>query len=645
MTTSSGFCRSITCIMFLVATPVSRAFRPLLVHSAWRPGTARAVAAHALFSTTRDATTVAPPSAKRQEFAVVWAGVAPPGWPQDVPRQSECSPHPLLDPPVAIPDPYGWMRDDDRTCPEVLEHLQRENDYSEQMTRHLEGLRKTLYEEMLSSIQETDYTLPRPKGNYYHYSRTFQGKSYECYCRAPRKNGQNKHNNDPLLNIDWDGSAEAPILPGEQVKLNVNELAQGKDYCAVGSVAQSPSEELLAYTVDSKGDEQCELFVKRLETGEIVNHDPSLKMYGLVLWGSDDSTIFYLKLDSTLRPFQVYRRTIGQNGSHDSQKKEDELMFEENDKMYFTSISKSLDERYLFVESSSTETSEVWYLDLHDKDANLQCVAKRRFKVIYCVEHRQGQWWITSNAEETPNMRLFTAPAQADCQAAWSLVLDPVSGKPLFDGGYQRSLDGVTTFAGHVVAQGREGGMPRVWLLVMDKNDTDASSSKVIKLNMLTFPEEAHDVGLASCYEFDVDKVVVAYDSMITPLQYVEIPLDDPEGERKILKDKFVPGYDKDLFACDRVMALSRDGKTKIPVNLVYRKDVMENHLATGVPLHTHLYGYGSYEACMEASFSATRLTLLNRGIVYVIAQIRGGGEMGREYCRTLERLEIRMHD
>ena len=155
----------------------------------------------------------------------------------------------------------------------------------------------------------------------------------------------------------------------------------------------SPSESLLAYTVDFKGDEQCELYIKDMDEGAIVDHDPSLKMYGRVLWGNDDDTIFYLKLDDTLRPFQVYRKTIDSD-------QDDELLYEEEDEMYWTGISKSLDNKFLFIETSSTETSEVWFLNLEDKDASLQCISKRRFKVLYGVDLRGGQRWIYSNVEE-----------------------------------------------------------------------------------------------------------------------------------------------------------------------------------------------------------------------------------------------------
>ena len=189
-------------------------------------------------------TTIQPPTARREEDRVVYAGVAPPDWPKDAPRQAEDSKEKLLDPPVPVPDPYGWMRDDERKDEAILAHLKAENDYTEAMTNHLEGLRKTLYDEMLATMQETDYTVPRPHGEYYRYSRTFEGKAYSMYCRAPYDKTAGP------LKIDWDGTAESPILPGEEVMLDVNRLAEGKDYCVVGDVALSPSKKLLAYTAD-----------------------------------------------------------------------------------------------------------------------------------------------------------------------------------------------------------------------------------------------------------------------------------------------------------------------------------------------------------------------------------------------------------
>jgi oligopeptidase B len=234
---------------------------------------------------------VRPPVAPREEDRVVYAGVGPPGWDPKVPRQAEGSPHKLLDPPVAVSDPYGWLRDETRKNEDVIKHLNAENEHSQAFTRHLDGLRQTLYDEMLGAIQETDYTLPRPKGDWFRYSRTFEGKSYATYCRAPRT---------AELNIEWDGSPESPILPGEEILLDVNKLAEYKEYCSLGALAVSPSQKLLAYSVDFTGNEKYSLYVLNLETGKTVDHDPELEIDGSLVWGKNDSNLFYMKLDMEL---------------------------------------------------------------------------------------------------------------------------------------------------------------------------------------------------------------------------------------------------------------------------------------------------------------------------------------------------------
>ena len=337
-------------------------------------------------------------------------------------------------------------------------------------------------------------------------------------------------------------------------------------------------------------------------------------------------------MDDTKRPYQLWRKRFAA-ATTTAPPVDDEMIHEESDPQFWSGMGKTLDQKYLFLELGSSETSEIWFVDLEDDLATapaqtkLCCIAKRRYKVLYDVDHRKGYWWITSKTgDETPNMRLFTAPATANCQDEWTLLADPATDKPLFDGGYDRTLDGVSTFATNVVVHGREGGIPRVWVLSMD--DTQ-KSPKVTTFEALTFEEEAYDVGLGSHYEYNTDTIMVAYDSLITPLQYLEISLQDL-SQRNVVKQKNVPGYNKDEFDCDRYLVPSRDGTTQIPVLRVYKKDVMEAHLKDGKPVPTHLYGYGSYGSCNEADFRATRLPLLRRGMVYVIAQIRGGGEMGR---------------
>jgi len=508
----------------------------------------------------------------------------------------------------------------------MLEHLKAENEYTQTLTKHLQdseegkgdGVVTKLYEEMLSRIQETDFTTPRPDKEYLYYSRTIKGQAYTVHCRAPRAD---------QLNVLWNESmtdeerAAAAVLQDEQVILDVNKLAEGKPYCSTGSVKKSPSQKLLAYAVDFSGDEKCLLYVKDLATDEIVHEDPDLEIYGSLQWGPDDHQLFYLKQDAAQRPYQVWRRTLSSPSGGDKAV-EDEMLFEELDDLNWLGFYKSKDGKYLFVETSSKETTEIHYLDLQDPSAKLQCIAPKRPKVLYEVEHREGQWWISSNVGGLPNMALFTAPAIPNSQDEWKLVTDS-DGNTLFDGGYTRSLDHVVCFSNHVVASGREGGLPRVWIIGMNKDKT------VKSFEMLQFAEEAYDAGLGTNHEYDTDKVVVAYDSMVTPTQSLEIDLNDT-SQRTVLKEKVVPGYKKELYGCERLTVTSRDGKAEIPVSIVFRKDVMEQHVSSGKPVPVHLYGYGSYGACMEADFVSTRLPLLERGMVYVIAHVRGGGEMGR---------------
>lgn len=567
-------------------------------------------------STTNNAS---PPLARREEDRVVYAGVAPPGWKPEVVRQAESSTEALLDPPVAVPDPYGWMRDDTRTSETVLGYLKQENEYTSQMTAHLEPFRQALYQELLSAVQETDYTTPRPRQNYYYYTRTVEGKAYTIYCRAPKPTAKS----GPLV-VTWDGTADKPVLPEEQVTLDVNELAKGHEYCDLGSVKPSPSQQLLAFAADFNGDETCLMFVKNIATGEVVDHDEKLVVSGSLQWGMDDNTLFYFTVNDVKRPYRMYRRRLDQLTSNADTQHSDELLFEELDDLYWCGMYKSLDGKYLFVESSSAESSEIFYLDLSDPTAKLQCIAKRRQKVLYEVEHRNGQFWIQSNVGGLKNMALFTAPAQAHCEKEWKLVTD-ANGQALFAGGTDRSLSGLSCFQNHVVAEGREGGLPRVWILRVDEQDA------VHSFEQLTFPEPSHDVGMGTHYEFDTDKIVVTYDSMVTPTQSLEIDLHDT-SKRTVLKERTVPGYDKSLYTSERFSVKSRDGSVDIPVSLVCRKDVLEQHQASGQPIPVYLYGYGSYGICTEPDFVAGRLPLLNRGMACVVAHIRGGAEMGRQW-------------
>ncbi|KAL7508332.1 hypothetical protein ACHAXN_005411, partial [Cyclotella atomus] len=563
---------------------------------------------------------IVPPIPRREENRTVYAGKLPNSY---LLRQSNDSTEPLLSPPISIPDPYGWLRDDTRSNPEILSHLQKENEYSSMLTAHLKPFQERLYQEFLNSIQETDYTTPRPHGDYWYYTRTYEGLSYSTYVRAPKYNAE-------YDSSKWDGGKDTKVLEGEVTYLDVNALAANREYCHVGGVSISPSHRYVAYSVDYVGDEVYELHVRDLESGEDVvlekinDNDTSYDENGGAdtskleiddfVWGSDDNTLYYVTMDEQHRPYRLYQRTSWKNSPIDT------LLKEELDDLYWCSVSKSLDEKYIFFEMASKETSEVWFLPITETSSEeMKCVAPRRNKVLYEVEHGKGQWFIVTNVDNSPNMKLMSSPAVENSSTQWKLVTD-ASDQTIFDGSVSKALDSVSVFDTHLALEGREGGIPRIWLYdIESKTNT-----------RLEFEESAYDVGLGAHYESNAKSIVVSYNSMVTPPSSIEIPLDGSD-ERKVLKAKSVPGYNKDVFGCDRIEVLSRDGKTRIPVSIVFKKDTMEK-VKSGETVPLHLYGYGSYGACMEADFDITRLPLLDRGMIYAIAHIRGGGEMGRQW-------------
>jgi oligopeptidase B len=402
--------------------------------------------------------------------------------------------------------------------------------------------------------------------------------------------------------------------------LDVNELATGKSYCSIGAVKPSPSQKFVAYSVDFKGDETYEMHVKNLGTGEDIalrvsgEKDKLLETSGSLVWGNDDSILYYMTMDSQHRPYRLFQRKDWQ-----SDDPIDTLLKEEPDDMFWAHVYKSLDGKFIFFETASKETSEIFFLPTHQETSKteMECIAPRRNKVLYTVEHGHGTWWIWTNVDGSPNMKLMTAPAKANSADSWELVVDGDC-KPIFDGSLTKALDSVTVLESHIVAEGREGGIPRVWVF---KPVTKS-------FQRLEFEEAAHDVSLAAHYEFEAKSIVIGYDSLVTPPQSLEIILDSPDKDRIVLKSKEVPGYEKEVYGCDRMEVLSRDGKTKIPISTVYRKDVMEKVKRDGERVPVHLYGYGSYGSCCEADFDSTRLPLLERGMVYVIAHVRYADRM-----------------
>ena len=534
-----------------------------------------------------------PPVAFRNESSFVLAG--------DIGtnialRQSPSSPYPLLTPPRPIPDPYGWLRDDSRSNKTVLAHIHSENEYTYQMTSHLEPLRNKLYQELLSTICETDCTPPIAQGSYWYYQRWEEGVSYPRYCRAPRNDLYPPKVNEKEKDI------QKPLLPGEEVYLDVPLMAQNKTYIAVGAVVISPNEEYVAFSVDETGDEVCHFHVKNIASGQewvLYSGDRrnKLKGYGAIEWDGMSRGIFYVTFDQAQRPNKVfYRQLFRKDGSciNGLDTLNDNLLFEEVDEVFNVHIAKSLDSRYLFVMSNSKESNEVNYLDLHQdfesdypKKNDVVCVSTRQKNILYRITHCNGYWLVVTNVGHLPNFALKVCRVGETCNI--HNLNDVVLSKdktPVFDGGIIRSLDHITVFNplssisqgserpfAYAVATGREDGLPRVWILELSEDNLLCAS----KVTHLEFLETAFDVSVGSARDPTLPYVVVNYNSLITPLSTIAIPLANPSDldKRRVLKEVEVPSYEKDLYLCERTTVKSRDG-IDIPVSLVYRRDAIQ---------------------------------------------------------------------
>lgn len=565
-----------------------------------------------------------PPIAFRNESNFVLAGAIDD---DTVLRQSPSSPYPLLNPPRAIPDPYGWMRDESRSNQTVLAHLEAENEYTRQMTEHLATLQEELYEEYMASLPEESFSPPTAMGKYWYYERS--DEAYPRYCRAPR-NLDDLY--PPEINADWSESMSNHLLPGEEIYLDVPTLAKNKTYLAVGTIAISPNQEYVAYTLDETGDEVCHFYVRHIATGKEwvlmnENGDAKLRGYGAIEWDEMDSGLFFVTLDETQRPHRVYyRQLFRSDGTFIDDKQSDHLLLEEKDAMFSIMIAKTVDRKYLLMLSASRETSEIHYLDLQSGDipsvSNLGCIASKREKVLYYATHCKGHWLIQTNVGGLPNLSLKFCRVGDECN--WNDVVLKATGAAVFDGRDPKSLENIKVFDppndaqspyAYGVATGREDGLPQVWILEFVKDE----SFVVSKITRLEFDETAYEVGLGLNRDTSLPYVMVMYDSLVTPLSHIAVPLSNPTdlNARVVIQEVEVPGYDRHLYACERILVKSRDGQVNIPVSLVWDRPALRKRLLMdkGGDIPVHLFGYGSYGASIEASFRIERIPLLNRSV------------------------------
>jgi len=488
-------------------------------------------------------------------------------------------------------DPYEWLRNKDD--PEVIAHLQDENAYAQAMTSHLEPLRARIFDEIRSRTQETDLSVPEAYRGWWYYSRTFEGRQYSAQCRVRKVAGRAM----PRL--------EPGVAPeGEQLLLDGNVEAQGHEFFSLGAFEVSPDGRRIAYAVDFEGDEQFALRVRDIDSGELVDGTVTEIGYGAV-WSLDGEYLFYTRMDASWRPYQVWRHEVGTPAEGDV------LVFEEPDERFWTGIGSSRDDAWVIIQVGSKLTSEVLLLDAAAPLGEPRVVTARRQGVEYDVEPAGDRLLIVHNANH-PDFELAQAPLDATGHDQWSSLAETVAGERLL---------GVEAFASHAVVSLRRDGLTALRVIPRDAR----VGSGFGPADDLAFDEPLYSVGTGSNLEYETSALRVVFESMVTPKTISEYDLET--GEYTVLKAQPVlGGYDPADYEQRREWATAADG-TKVPISLIHRRDVAADGTAPGL-----IYGYGAYEISMDPYFSVARLSLLDRGFVYAIAHVRGGGEMGRQW-------------
>ena len=468
-------------------------------------------------------------------------------------------------------DDYGWLRD--KKNPETIAYLEAENAYANKILEPLEPLRKKLYDEMLGRIKQTDVNVPYRKNGYLYYSRTVEGKQYAIYAR--RK-----------------GNMDAP----EEILLDVNQLAEGKKFMSIGAFDVSDDGKLLLFSTDDNGYRQYRMQVKDLTTGTIL--PDTAERVGSLFWAADNKTIFYTTENDAKRQDHLYRHVLGSD--------EYKLVYDEKDELYDLYADRSRSGDWIFVVSDSKTTSEVHLIPADKPESEPVVMVPRKTDHKYYVDHRGDLFYIMTN-DAGINYRVVTAPVSDYAQKNWKELV-PYR-KPV-------RIESIDLFRNHMVVQLREGGLSQLEIYDLREGG---------KTHRVSFPEPAYAVFASQNAEFDTNLFRYNYQSFITPSSIYDYDMDTTE--QKLLKrTEVLGGYDPAKYKVERFFVTASDG-AKIPVAMVYRKDLdprAKNPLL--------LYAYGSYGASMPDGFNSNRFSLLDRGVIYALAHIRGGGEMGKEW-------------
>jgi len=495
-------------------------------------------------------------------------------------------------------DPYEWLRD--KEDPEVIAYLEAENAYTEEQTEHLAPLRQKIFDEIKARTKETDLSVPTRRGDWWYYGRSVEGKQYGIHCRCPV--------GDPA---DWTPPQldENTDIPGEQVLLDENVEAEGHAFFSLGAASVSLDGHTLAFSVDLTGDERYTLRFKDLRTGELYD-DVIEDISSGATWAADNHTIYYITVDAAWRPDTVWRHRLGAG-------EPGEKVHHEPDERFWVAVGRTRSNKYVLIAAGSSVTSEVFYGDASDAGAEFVTVLPRRESVEYSVEHAivggEDRFLILHN-DGAENFTLVEAP-----------VSDPTAFRTLIPHREDVRLDGVDAFEGQLVVSYRSQALPRIQLWPIGTDGEYGEAEEI------TFETELTSSGLAGNPNWSAPVLRVATTSFIVPVRIYDLDL--ATGERTMLREQAVLGdYRPDEYVERRDWAVASDG-ARIPISVVHRKGLE-------FPAPTLLYGYGAYESSEDPGFSISRLSLLDRGVVFVIAHVRGGGEMGRQWYEHGKLLE-----
>jgi oligopeptidase B len=489
-------------------------------------------------------------------------------------------------------DDYEWLRDSGD--PETLAYLEAENAWTQDRVAHLEELRQRIFEEIKDRTQETDLSVPVRHRSWWYYSRIVEGQQYAVRCRAPLSDPDDW--TPPLLDADVD-------IPGEEVLLDGNAEAEGHDFFSLGGFSLSDDDHLLAWSVDTKGDERYTIRVKDLRTGDLLP-DEVPGTSGGITWSGDARYFFYTTVDEAWRPHRVWRHELGVTG-------DDVLVYEEADERFFTGIGRTQSQKYLAIGSGSKITSEARVLDASDPTGDFTVVWPRETGVEYSLEHAvldgEDRFLVLHNRSAI-NFALVSVPAHGPYDTSVEVL-------PHRD---DVRLEDIDVFAGQVLVQYRRAALSRVGVMRI-------TDGRLGDLTEVDFGEELVTCGVGANAEWDQPVVRLGYGSFVTPSTVIDYTV--ATGETTVLKRAPVlGGYDPADYQQHRIWATADDG-TQIPISIVHRSDIPRDGTAP-----TLLYGYGAYEACIDPSMSISRLSLLDRGFVFAVVHVRGGGEMGRHW-------------